>query len=89
MRQFRAMTGLLHSRLAGRDKNVVIVVRTLVSRGVTAAELEVETSVSLVDAETEIQVDAVEVRDESDKERRVSYSEMNKQPQSEVCRTEV
>jgi len=83
------MTGLLHSRLAGRDKNVVIVVRTLVSRGVTAAELEVETSVSLVDAETEIQVDAVEVRDESDKERRVSYSEMNKQPQSEVCRTEV
>ena len=80
MRQFHAMTGLLYSQLAGRNKNVVIVVRTLVSRGVTTAELEVKTSVSLVDAETKIQVDTVEVRDESDKERRVSYSEMNKQP---------
>jgi len=80
MRQFYVITSLLHSRLAGRDKNVVIVVRTLVSRGVTATELEVETSVSLVDAETKIQVDTIEVRDESNKERRVSYSEMNKQP---------
>jgi len=52
------MTGLLHSRSAGRDKNVVVV----------------ETLVSLVGAETEIQVDVVEVRDESDKERRVSCS---------------
>jgi len=52
--------------LAGRDKNVVVVVvvvGTLVPKGVTATELEVEISVSLADAETEIGVDVVEVRD--------------------------
>jgi len=42
------MTGLLCSQLAGRDKNVVIIVRTLVSRGVTAAELEVVTEYTLL-----------------------------------------
>jgi len=59
------MTVPLRSRLAGRDKNVavVVVVGTLVPKGVTAAELEVEISVSLADAETEIGVDVVEVRD--------------------------
>ena len=64
------MTVPLRSRLAGRDKNVavVVVVGTLVPKGVTAAELEVEMSVSLADAETEIGVDVVEVRDGSDKE---------------------
>ena len=40
-----------------------MVVGTLVPKGVTAAELEVEISVSLADAETEIGVDVVEVRD--------------------------
>jgi len=47
------------------DKNVavIVVVGTLVPKGVTAAEVEVEISVSLADAETEIGVDVVEVRD--------------------------
>ena len=36
--------------------------------------MEVETLVPLADAETKIQVDTVKVRDESDKERRVSCS---------------
>jgi len=64
------MTVPLRPRLAGRDKNVtiVVVVETPIPKGVTAAELEVETSVLLADAETEIGVDVVEVRDGSDKE---------------------
>jgi len=47
--------------LAGRDKNVAV--SAVVPQGVTAAELEVGISLSLADAETEIGVHIVEVRD--------------------------
>jgi len=42
---------------------VAVVVGTLVPKRTTAAELEVKISVSLANAETEIGVDVVEVRD--------------------------
>jgi len=45
-----------------RDKNVAVIVGTLVPKGVTAAESKVEVLVSLVDAEAEIGVDVVEGR---------------------------
>jgi len=59
------MTVPLRSWLTGRDKNmtVAVVVGTLVPKRMTAAELEVKISVSLANAETEIGVDVVEVRD--------------------------
>ena len=59
--KFRAMTVQLRSQLAGRDKNVAV--SAVVPQGVTAAELEVGISLSLADAETEIGVHIVEVRD--------------------------